>query len=146
MRIRSLQHASPVGKINVTPLIDVVMVLIVFYLIVGKLASDRQARIDLPSTAIGVPDESTSGVIINVLADEAAPATASVVVDGRTVTMEQLALVLKGRVAGEGPALSVQVRADRRLPFGAISPVIQACRDAGLTSVKLVASRAEGQR
>ena len=48
MRVRIFHHQSPVDKINVTPLIDVVMVLIVFYLIVGKLATDSAARVELP--------------------------------------------------------------------------------------------------
>ena len=47
MRFRTFHHAPASGKINVTPLIDVVMVLIVFYLIVGKLAADRKAPVQL---------------------------------------------------------------------------------------------------
>ena len=36
------------GHLNVTPLIDIVMVLIIFFLLVGQLAMDRKGAVDLP--------------------------------------------------------------------------------------------------
>ena len=50
MRVRQFHPHQPAGKFNVTPLIDVVMVLIIFYLIVGKLAAERQGHVKLPAS------------------------------------------------------------------------------------------------
>jgi len=65
MRFRVHQH-PPTAKINVTPLIDVVMVLIIFYLIVGKLAAERQGHVQLPSSAVGVQAETHDPVIVTI--------------------------------------------------------------------------------
>src|SRR5262245_29295771 len=54
-RRRRIHH--PFGEINVTPLIDVVMCLIIFYLLVGKLATDRKVQIKLPESTVGAEAE-----------------------------------------------------------------------------------------
>ncbi len=142
MRLRLHHHDSPGAKINVTPLIDVVMVLIVFYLIVGKLATERQARLDLPASAVGAGESARAALVINVMAPAAAGAAADIVVDGRSLTIEQLAALLQARFPDAAASQPViHVRADRTLDFAAVRPLLEACRGAGLTSVKLVASR-----
>jgi biopolymer transport protein ExbD len=143
MKFRSLQHHAPTGKINVTPLIDVVMVLIVFYLIVGQLAADRRARVDLPATAIGVQEEGASSKrpIVITLSGEGGIATIDV--DGSPVAdAPALATLLKGLDASNRP---VHVRADRGLEYGSVGPLLDACRQAGVASVKLATRRAQGE-
>ena len=144
MKFRSLQHHSPSGKINVTPLIDVVMVLIVFYLIVGKLAADRRARVDLPATAIGVQEEGASAkrpIVITLSGGEGGISTIDV--DGTPVAdAPVLATLLKGLDASNRP---VQVRADRGLEYRSVGPLLDACRQAGVASVKLATRRAQGE-
>jgi biopolymer transport protein ExbD len=138
MRDRRLHGAVAVGKINVTPLIDVVMCLIIFYLLVGRLAYDRSARVQLPRSMIGAESPKSEGLIINIAMED--DGTSRILVDGRGVELEGLAAMLGAVPAGGG----VQIRADRRLPYGSISPVVDACRRAGLTSVRLTAARAGG--
>lgn len=138
MRRRSLHHAHA-PHLNVTPLIDVVMCLIVFYLIVGRLALTRQARIDLPATAAGQVVDTAGALIVDVAA--AAPGAApSFTLAGQPVTAEVLASTLRARHDAD-PNTQVHVRADRSLPYSAVAPVLDACRDAGLSSVRLVTER-----
>lgn len=150
-RVRLRLHHQPAApKINVTPLIDVVMVLIVFFLIVGKLASDRVARIDLPESGIGTREGTAAPLIINLAAGGpatngpgagAAPAGhAAIIVEQRTLTPTELLTLLKLR-RSERPDLVVQLRADRRLTYGQVAPTLGACREAGLASVRLVTER-----
>ena len=136
MRPRPRHPQPPAGKINVTPLIDVVMVLIIFYLIVGKLASDRKAKVDLPPSRIGVSEDTGRVLAITVQNDTG---KARILVDGSEVRPGELEGVLR-TVTGR----QVQIRADKGLEYGAISPFIAACRAAGLASVKLVADRQGG--
>lgn len=126
------------GRVNVTPLIDVVMCLIVFYLIVGRLASDRSGRVDLPTSAVGEVGEAGEGLILNVMprgGEVGAPVV--VVVEGREVPAGELEGVLRERGGG-----GVQVRADRSLAFGEVRGVVDTCRRAGLRSIRLAAERA----
>jgi len=140
MRLRQLHHQSPAGKINVTPLIDVMMVLIVFYLIVGKLAADRREQVALPASAVGASDEAEA---IEVTVAPAAPGSdlARITLAGREVSEAELEAALRALIGPGGAAPSVRVRADRRLRYGAVAPVVAACRGAGLTSVTLVTER-----
>jgi len=143
-----MQHPS--GKINVTPLIDVVMVLIIFYLIVGKMAADRRAQIELPFTGVGAAEEGTpliitiaaaEGVGVGVGAEGAtAAAGARMFLNGTEMDRE----TLENTLIAAGSEAAVQVRADRRLPYGAVAPVVDACRRAGMGSVKLVTERMPG--
>jgi biopolymer transport protein ExbD len=145
MRLRPLHSHQPAGKINVTPLIDVVMVLIIFYLIVGKLAAERAGHVELPASAVGAQADTHDPVIVTVAAGEGASgATAmhpKVLVNGHEVPEGGLESVLKARVAADPGATIVQVRADRRLPYSDVAPVIKACRDAGLTTLRLVTEK-----
>ncbi len=138
MRIRQFHQHQPAGKINVTPLIDVVMVLIVFYLIVGKMASDRRAVVELPSTGVGTTAEEKAPVVITVAGVEGGGSR--VLIDGVEAPLESLEGLLRARVGGESGTV-VQVRADRRLAYGAVEPVVRACRGAGLTAVRLVTEK-----
>jgi biopolymer transport protein ExbD len=143
MRLRALSsHPHDTGKVNVTPLIDVVMCLIVFYLLVGKLALDQRTRVSLPASAVGSTDPAPETLTI-VVAPEGAGAR--VFVGGEPV--EPAALTDRLRAWRErSPAGVVQIRADRTLSFGAVEPVIAACREAGLGSVTLATERqAEGK-
>ncbi len=141
MRFRTFQHDAPTGKINVTPLIDVIMVLIVFYLIVGRLATQTQGRVNLPETPAGDTARS-QGVVIVVSAGEAAP---RIMLDGRDVAIDSLKDALLAKlpelVAGETQQTQVQLRADRSLSYGDVAPIVQVCRDAGLTNLELVSTR-----
>lgn len=140
MKFRTFHHAPSSGKINVTPLIDVVMVLIVFYLIVGKLAADRRAPVQLPVSAVGQGEESGGDrrpIVITVSATQAAP---RIEVDGTPLAeIDDLRPRLDALDASER---LVQVRADKGLSYGALAPIIDACRGAGVASVKLATQRA----
>ena len=164
MRIRRLQHEQGgASEINVTPLIDVVMCLIIFFLLVGKLSLD--ATIKLPGTEVGEADAARS-ITISVLAPDNPGSEPKVLVEGqpsaggqaglaeaisRAILSKNAAAVSAagGAVAPaaagiSGPTnsgIAVKLRADKALPYSAIDPVLQACAKAGLASVRLVTER-----
>jgi biopolymer transport protein ExbD len=125
-------------------MIDVIMVLIIFYLIVGKLAVDQSARVQLPAAFAGAA-ETQRGLTLAMLPEsDAANAQTLILLEGQQVTLATLADALRIRMPelASGKQLTpLHLRADKRLTYGAVQPVIEACRAAGITSVKLVASR-----
>jgi len=137
MRDRRTTSPGHAGKINVTPLIDVVMCLIVFYLIVGKLAADKKARVTLPKSVIGAVERDRRDVTITISGSAGSP---TIYVEGKAIGVEALENTLRVREEGAG----AQIRADRRLTYADVSPVIEACRRAGLASVKLTTERTGG--
>lgn len=134
------RHIPAFAKINVTPLIDVVMCLIIFYLLVFRLASDRLTPVDLPSTATGTRSEQTRSLVITITGSPR-----RIVVDGVEVPASGLPGVLAARMPADPAARPpVQVRADRSLPYADVAPVLDACRAAGVASVRLVTERTGG--
>lgn len=134
MRLRSLHSGHGIGKINVTPLIDVVMVLIIFYLIVGKLATER--RIALPRAAVGITETGTEPITVEIVPTATG---VQVTLAGREVS--GAALEARMREMTRGRSRPVQIRAPKDLPYGKLEGVLTACRKAGLSSVRLVAER-----
>lgn len=136
MRRRTLNAPHGMGKINVTPLIDVVMCLIIFYLIVGKLAAQR---VTLPKSAAGLTDAGPKPLIVEVVAVEGGGTRLSVA--DKPVDLGALEGII--RDAGAASAgRAVEIRAPRDLPYERLAPVLGACRAAGLTTVRLAAERA----
>jgi biopolymer transport protein ExbD len=146
MRHRRLHRSRSVGEINVTPLIDVVMCLIIFYLMVGKLAGDRRTQVELPETKVGTEADS-SVLIVNVVPVSGAgwPGSGAQVVVERAVIPgpEDLERLVRDRI-GSHPGLAVQVRAEKNLPWDLVKPVLRSCTRAGAATVRLAAERAGG--
>lgn len=156
MRIRRItgQHAGSVEAINVTPLIDVVMCLIVFFLIVGKLASERGVAVPLPKAASGREETNTNLLVITIARSGEAPAAGRippgapfnalgvmVQVDGKVVADTK---ALEGAVfarINEQPQTSVQVRGDESLLFGVVEQILRAAGQAGAKSVRFAAEK-----
>lgn len=142
MRIRSLHHSrSGVAKINVTPMIDVIMVLIIFFLIVGRLASEHGARVNLPSSASGKVESDLAKVVVNVASVK--PGETVLVIDGISLSISQLEEFLTRRRVNQ-PDSQVLLRADKALSYGDVEPVITLCRKVGFTSIRLVTERGGG--
>ncbi len=140
MRSRSIvgQHGSGSGGVNVTPMIDVVMCLIVFYLMVGQLAIDRRSSIVLAETVSGVDRQDLADAIeIGVLMD------GGLTLNGEAIESDRIAGEVTGMVAREVGAV-VRIRADEDAGFGAVRPVLRALQEAGVTGVEFVTIRAEG--
>ena len=149
MRLRrSLTSPPAVEAVNATPLVDVVMCLIIFFLIVGKLSSENGPLVRLPNTAVGQDEQSASILIVTVSRAEPAAKPAgwgvfgiSVHAEGRELeNSKDLESAVRGKLA-VNPAASVQVRADRQLAWGSIEPVLRAAGQGGAKSVRLATER-----
>src|ERR1051326_8566662 len=104
MRLRTFHPPHPFGKINVTPMIDVVMCLIVFYLIVGKLAADQRSAMRLPASATGAEDKAQDLLIVNVM--PGAPGQPPrIVIDAADIPQDQLAAAIKDRIGAKPGAV-----------------------------------------
>jgi biopolymer transport protein ExbD len=134
-----LDDAGGRVRVNVVPMIDIVMVLIVFYLMVGQLALNRAAGVEIPETPEGLAagDSLADPVVIGVRAD------GTVLLDGVAIDPARLRGELSGRLTRE-PGARVEIRADRDAPFAAVRPAIDAARGAGIAEVELVTERGPG--
>lgn len=162
MRRRSaIPHHAGHEPVNVTPMIDVVMCLIIFFLIVGKLAQDERARVLLPDSAIGRTGESQSAVVVSIAPDERGfnwgGAKATIAIDGQVVAdAKQLQETLKAKIVERLKALgrdetefsraNVVVRGDKALPYETIEPALGACAALGIVRVDYATERVEREQ
>ena len=130
--------AHAVEPVNVTPMIDVVMCLIVFYLIVGNLASDSRPPVDLPKAS--ATEDAMPGDPI-VLTLDASPGSTRARLGTRELDVTRLENELAAARITH-PDAALELRADRALPYASIAPALEAARAAGFVGVRLVASPA----
>jgi biopolymer transport protein ExbD len=118
---------------NMTPMIDVVFLLVIFFLVSSNLAQqESQYELDLPLAASGMSPGATEqrSVTINVLAD------GRVLLAGRTVDDAQLESRLRNEASRVGQDVEVRIRTDRAVPYRAVEQVLLACARAGVWNVK----------
>jgi len=126
------------GGVNVTPMIDVVMCLIVFYLMVGQLAIARRARVELPRAEHGVERTlERDAIVVTVSAD------GSVTLGADAIGAQRLEGELRGRLSRDPRAL-VRVRADGDAAAGDLRAVLDAIGQAGATRIDIATTRGEG--
>jgi biopolymer transport protein ExbD len=118
------------SDIDVTPMADVVIVLLIVFMVVTPALARH--GVELPRTAAG---------------EEAAPEPHEVVVSADGQTRYDSRHVLPGELEAllsvelQSRPGEVRVRADRRLSYGDVGPVIEACRRAGAERVAVVVER-----
>ncbi|MGE9294546.1 MAG: ExbD/TolR family protein [Puniceicoccales bacterium] len=126
--MRKREH--PEADFQMAPMIDMVFLLLVFFLFAGTLArADKPREVDLPESAQSeVPDSTAHRAIVSVEAD------GTVYLGAEKVTLAQLSSRLMRALSAQ-PQLAVDVRADRTTPYGKIRPVLNACAEAGVSEV-----------
>ena len=114
-----------------TPMIDVVFLLIVFFLVSSHLArQESQMSLPLPAADTGEElDVQAAQVVINVLP------SGVVLLAGRQVSGEDLQRRLRNELQRSGPNLAVRIRSDRGVAYRVIQPILLAVSRAGIGDV-----------
>ncbi len=143
MKVPSSYQRKPLA-FNMTPMIDVVFLLIIFFLVSSHLVKqEAQMPLSLPFAESGptAQDDEGQRVIINVLPD------GRILLAGSHVTREQL----PGRLAAQLEAfrndhpgrddLEVRIRSDRSVPYAKVEPILLTCARAGIWNVTFAVYR-----
>ena len=117
------------SEINVTPLVDVMLVLLVIFLITAPLMGSA-LRLDLPAT-----EAASSPAPINSLSLILDP-QGLIFIDDKPVALEALPAVLAMQASTDA-SVEVQLRADQSVPYGRVAEVMGLLQKAGLTKVAL---------
>jgi len=119
-------------KFNVTPLIDVVFLLIIFFLVSSHLAQqETQLELALPSAASGreTDDSPAERVTINVLAD------GQLLLGSEKVVAREISRRLRVEREETSDELEVRIRADRKTAYRHVEPLLLACAQARIWNV-----------
>jgi biopolymer transport protein TolR len=124
---------TPMAEINVTPMVDVMLVLLIIFMVTAPLLV-AGVPVDLPDSKAGALDQEAKPLQISL-----DPAGA-LFIDEQPVPLEELGQRLAGIAAGSkeqgGPRIFL--RADRGLDYGRVMRVMGEINHAGLRRVALV--------
>lgn len=122
---------APMSEINMTPLIDVMLVLVVIFIITAPLLASS-IRLDLPRSDAASTGDAPSTVLLSV--DRAGQAF----LNDKPVTGAELAMQLAG-LARADPDTELQLRADAAVPYGRVVEIMGIAQRAGLGRIGFVA-------
>jgi biopolymer transport protein TolR len=130
-RLERTQGPQPMSEINVTPLVDVMMVLVVIFIITAPLLASS-IKLDLPKTDAAQVGEAPK--FVTVVIDK----SAQVFLNDQKTDLPALADSLK-KSAIANPDTEVQLRADEAVPYGRVVEVMGVAQKAGLNRIGFVA-------
>lgn len=129
---------EPEEGFNLTPLVDVVFLLLIFFLTATTFQKDEvEMDLELPEATSGAPRGASDVLVIQVAKD------GTLLADGRSVTLQALRQKLKA-AAARNKDQKVSIRGDRRTQFGPVATVLDACRSAKLRSISILADPIPG--
>jgi biopolymer transport protein ExbD len=119
---------------NLTPLIDIVFLLLVFFMLTSHFVQEQALNIDLPVADSGEA-VNEDGLLEVILSPEG-----HLLIDEHIVEAQNLEAVLGQRLEGREDK-RVRVRGDRGAPLGQAVTVLDAARKAGADGVDIVTER-----
>jgi biopolymer transport protein ExbD len=129
------QSDDAITGINVTPLVDITLVLLIIFMVTAKLIAGQSVPLDLPKAA-------TAGVMQTVLTVEIDD-RGNVSANGQPMA-DRLALEQKAKTTlVEDPGLRALISASARASHGTVLQVMDTLRKVGLTKIAFAADKAE---
>ena len=123
-------QSDTISQINVTPLVDVMLVLLIIFMVTAPILQ-QGVPVDLPKVAGGPLAGQEEQLVVNVAKG------GQLYLNDTPLTPEQLAEKLRA-IAAARPDRQLYVRADQAVLYGQVMVVMGAVRDAGLVRVGLV--------
>ncbi len=126
------------SEINVTPLVDVMLVLLTIFMVTAPLLL-QSVKVKLPETAPVARFKPSASAVVTVEAD------GKVHLGREGIELPALEARLKSETA-RTPDLTVQLRADAGVPYGRVTEVMAALSRAGVFKLSFVTAAAPGKR
>ena len=127
----------PMGEINVTPFVDVMLVLLIVFMVTAPLLTVG-VEVDLPKTKAGAINADAAPLVVSIKSD------GSLYLQETVVEPEVLIPRLKA-ISDANPDVRIFVRGDRAVSYGEVLSVMGRIQSAGFEKVALVAKLPEKQ-
>ena len=126
----SSQEDSMMSEINVTPLVDVMLVLLVIFIVTAPLLVPQSLKISLPKTTAVAQETKKKSVNLSV------DAQGHIELEKQSVTDAQLAESLKQH---EGdPQFHLQIEADKAVPYGRVAELMAIAQRSGVSKLSFI--------
>ena len=121
---------SMMSEINVTPLVDVMLVLLVVFIVTAPLLAPQSLKINLPKTDAVQQNDKPQQVSLVV------DAQGNVEMDKQPVNDNELAAMLSTRAAD--PQFQLQIEADSAVPYGRVAGLMALAQKAGVAKLSFI--------
>jgi biopolymer transport protein ExbD len=118
------------ADMNITPLVDVMLVLLVIFIITAPLIVPQSIKVTLPSTEALAQQDQANNAQLQVSAD------GQISLEGQAMTLTQLGVALRERAAQ--PNFQLQVLADERVAYGVVAKVMAVAQSNGANKLSFV--------
>ncbi|MCB1335698.1 MAG: protein TolR [Roseivivax sp.] len=130
-RRRRRRRGQPMAEINVTPMVDVMLVLLIIFMVAAPLLTVG-VPVELPKTAAtALPSETEEPLTLTIAADGA------VSIQNTEVSRDELVARLRA-IAAERSDDRVFLRADGAVPYNTVAQIMGALNAGGFSSIGLV--------
>jgi biopolymer transport protein ExbD len=124
------------AELNIAPLIDMVFILLIFFLVTTSFVKESGVDVERPSAATAINKEK-SGLLIGITKEN------RVFIDKREIDIRAVRANVE-RALAENPEGGVVIVADKTSNTGAVISVLDGCKLAGAKNVSIAASLPEG--
>ncbi|PXF31226.1 biopolymer transporter ExbD [Pokkaliibacter plantistimulans] len=126
-------------SINLTPLIDVVFLLLIFFMVSTTFQKDRPLQLTLPSSSATVEEAPAQSIEVSISADGQIAVNDAVLADAQLVTVKHAI-----EVAGKGDtSLPLLISADASTPHQFVVRAMDAAGQAGYVHIRILTSEGE---
>jgi biopolymer transport protein TolR len=127
-------QAKPFADINVTPLVDVMLVLLVIFILTAPLLTSA-IRLDLPQAQAAQVGEAPESLTLSLNQAQ------ELFLNDQPIDLATLPQALS-RLAAQKPQLEVQLRVDQRVPYGQVLELMSMAQQSGLNRIGFVTAPA----
>ncbi len=122
---------APMAEINIIPLVDVMLVLLIIVMATAAFVRDSELGLKLPQAKTGSSTQSnTRDLTVGITR------AGALYVDGQLISEDALAAAMRARLASN-PNVRVAIKGDSDVPYQRVIKVMDLARAAGLSSVSL---------
>lgn len=137
MQTKSGSDDGLMAELNVTPLVDVMLVLLVIFIVTAPLIVPQSMKVTLPKTqAVAQQDQAKIAQLV-------VEASGQLTYQGKAINDQQLASELKQQ--SSTPQFQLQISADKAVPYGRVAEIMAMAQANGVTKLSFV-SQTSGKK
>ncbi len=130
MQTKNGSDDAMMAELNVTPLVDVMLVLLIIFIVTAPMIVPQSLKVNLPKTqAVSQQDNAKNAQLI-------VEANGQASFEGQQVSDKELGQLLKGK--SSTPLFQLQVSADKAVPYGRVAEIMAIAQASGVTKMSFV--------
>ena len=126
------EDLAPLAEINVTPLVDVMLVMLIIFMLTAPMLS-AGLKVELPQAAAAKPADTHAPIVVSITS------AGTLMVGADEVERSAVIAAVRKQMAGEERL--VHVRGDRKVPYGEVVALLDEFAANGITRLSLIARR-----